>query len=141
MDQPMGARQTSIGSSIPSIPAIADTGCGHVLIANKNASILRNLILCQQFHVKTANGAIMSSTGKGMLCIQTSSEYIEFPSYIFPNSIMKSLFGLADLTINGCTIELTNTGISIFDNTKTLICFTPEHPTSRVCNLDRAIFQ
>ena len=48
---------------------------------------------------------------------------------------------MADLTMNGCTIELTNTGNSIFDKTKTLIWFTPKAPFSRVWNLDLASFQ
>ena len=142
IDRPMGAGQTSNGPSIPSIPAIADTGCDHVLIRNENASILRDLVPFQHFHVKTANGAIMSSTGRGTLRIPTSTGHIDFPSYTFPNSILtKNLFGLADLTMNGCTIELTNTGISIFDKTKTLIWFTPKEPSSRVWNLDLATFQ
>ena len=140
--RPMGAGQTSNGPSIPPIPAIADTGCDRVLIRNENASILSDLVPFQHFHVKTANGAIMSSTGRGTLCIPTGTGHIDFPSYTFPNSILtKNLFGLVDLAINGCTIELTNTGISNFDKTKTLIWFTPKESSSRVWNLDLAIFQ
>ena len=43
--------------------------------------------------------------------------------------------------MNGCIIVLTNTGISIFDKTKKLNWFTTKEPTSRVWNLDLAIFQ
>ena len=85
---------------------------------------------------------MMSSTGRGTLRIPTSTGYIEFPSYTIPKSIpTKNLFGLADLTMNGCIIELTNTGTSIFDKTKTLIWFTPKEPSSIVWNLDLSIFQ
>jgi len=80
--------------------------------------MLRDLDPFQPFHVKSANGAIMSSTDRGTLRILTSTGHVHFPSYMFPNSILtKNLFGLADLPIGGCTIELTNTGISIFDKT------------------------
>ena len=56
----------------------------------------------------------MSSTGRGTLRIPMSIGYIDFPSYTFQNLVLtKNLFDMADLTMNGCTIELTNTGISI----------------------------
>jgi hypothetical protein len=84
----------------------------------------------------------MSSTGNGTLRIPTSYGYIDFPSYTLSNSILtKILFSLVDLSINGYTIELTNIGISIFDNNKTLIWFTLIKHTSCFWNLDLAIFQ
>ena len=86
--------------------------------------------------------SIMSSTSRGTLRISTSTGYIEFLSYMVGNSVLtKNLFGLADLRMNGCTIVLTNTGISIFDKTKTLIWFTPKKRSSRVWDLDLATFQ
>jgi len=101
-----------------------------------------DLVSFQHSHDRTANGAIIRSTGSGSLRIPMSTKHINFPSYTFPNSILtKNLFGLADLTMNGCTIELIDTGISIFDKTKTLTWFASKEPTCRVWNLDLAIFQ
>ena len=138
----MGARQTSNGPSVPSISAITDMECDRTSIRNEKASILRDLVSFHHYHVRTANGANMSSTGRKTFRIPKSTGHIDFPSYTLPNSILtKTLIGLADLTVNGCTIEFTNTGISIFDNTKSLIWFTPKEPSSRVWNLDLAIFQ
>ena len=83
----------------------------------------------------------MSSSGRGTLRLPTSTGYVEFPSYTFPNNILtKNLFGFADLTMNGCTVKLTNTACSIYDDTNNLIWYTPKDPNSREWKLDLATF-
>ena len=83
-----GQPSNGIKYEIPVIPAIGDSGCDHVLVRDEHSAVLRNHHPYTNFHVRTANGSIMSLTGRGTLRVPTSTGYVEFPSYTFPNSVL-----------------------------------------------------
>jgi len=135
------ADDASVGNTVPIVLSEGTNSLKGAALAkhDRSGSTTEERFVSQRIQDTSNSNRIRSPTQSST---QIYFGHIEFPSYTFPNSILnKNLFGLADLTMNGCIIELTNTGISIFDKTKTLIYFTPKESSSGVWNLDLASFQ
>jgi len=120
---------------------IGDSGCTNVLLRNSNSQVLHSLSPFTGFQIAAANGNIMTSTKRGILRVPTSEGTIEIPSFVFPDwALSHNLLSFGELSQKGCSIFLTNTSITIYDQTGKPIWHTPKTPSAKTWDLNFADF-
>jgi hypothetical protein len=107
---------TSITSTHLNItPPIGDSGATDTLVRMADIDLLKNISYGSSFTAELPNGDIIASVGLGELPLDKN--LCSLPAHIFNDKdLNRSLISIADICDSGCTVQLTATGLTIFNN-------------------------